>query len=214
MPAWSDRTPSPQLLQMARWLAGDFSNQEQAWENPPFFAQIRVAYRPLPAQVLGGIGFYVEQAYGGHLGDPYRQAVVELRQTDSGIVIRNYRPLEPERWRGCAREQADQLSQLKVEDITYLSGCDVHVQQQGSLFVGVTEPGQKCCVVRKGQTTYLQTTLHLSESEFCSHDQGMDPSTHQQVWGALAGAFRFQKVVDWQSELPSFPADPALQSPT
>ncbi|MFS8889066.1 chromophore lyase CpcT/CpeT, partial [Synechococcus sp. R55.1] len=41
----SDRTPSPELLQMARWLAGDFSNQEQAWENPPFFAQIRVAYR-------------------------------------------------------------------------------------------------------------------------------------------------------------------------
>jgi hypothetical protein len=214
MPAWSDRTPSPELLQMARWLAGDFSNQEQAWENPPFFAQIRVAYRPLPAQVLGGIGFYVEQAYGGHLEDPYRQAVVKLEQTGSEMIIRNYRPLEPQRWRGCAREQADQLSQLKVVDITYLPGCDVHVQQQGSLFVGVTEPGQKCCVVRKGQTTYLQTTLHLSESEFCSQDQGMDPTTHQQVWGALAGAFRFQKVVDWQSELPSFPADPALQPPT
>jgi hypothetical protein len=29
----------------------------------------------------------------------------------------------------------------------------------------------------------------------------MDPITHQQVWGALAGAFRFQKVVDWQAEL-------------
>jgi hypothetical protein len=201
MPIGLDRTPSPELLQMARWLAGDFSNQEQAWENPPFFAQIRVAYRPLPAQVLGGIGFYVEQAYSGHLEDPYRQAVVELTQASAGIVIRNYRPLEPQRWRGCARERADQLSQLQAADLAYLEGCDVQVKRQGSLFVGATEPGCRCCVVRNGQTTYLQTTLHLSESEFCSHDRGMDPITHQQVWGALAGAFRFQKVVDWQAEL-------------
>ncbi|MGQ9838027.1 MAG: chromophore lyase CpcT/CpeT [Cyanobacteriota bacterium] len=193
---------SPELLQMARWLAGDFCNREQAWENPPFFAQIRVAYRPLPTQVLPGIGFYVEQAYGGHLEDPYRQAVVELRQTDTGMVIRNYRPLEPGRWRGCAREQAHQLSQLQVGDITYLPGCDVHVQQQGSRFVGATEPGQKCWVVRKGQTTYLQTRIELRENQLSSHDQGMDPTTHEQVWGALAGAFRFQKITDWQSELP------------
>ncbi|MEN9221999.1 MAG: chromophore lyase CpcT/CpeT [Thermostichus sp. BF3_bins_97] len=214
MSAWPDLTPSPELMQMARWLAGDFSNQEQAWENPPFFAQIRVAYRPLPAPVLGGIGFYVEQAYGGHLEDPYRQAVVKLEQTGSEIVIRNYRPLKPERWRGCAREQADLLSQLTAEDITYLPGCDVRVKQQGHTFVGTTEPGQQCCVVRKGQTTYLQTTLHLSETEFCSHDQGMDPTTHQQVWGALAGAFRFQKVVDWQSEVLLSLEDLALQPPT
>ncbi|MCJ2542370.1 chromophore lyase CpcT/CpeT [Thermostichus vulcanus] len=193
---------SPELLQMARWLAGDFCNREQAWENPPFFAQIRVAYRPLPTPALSGIGFYVEQAYGGHLEDPYRQAVVELRQTRSGMVIRNYRPLEPERWRGCAREQPDRLRHLQVADITYLPGCDVHVQQQGSRFVGATEPGQKCCVVRKGQTTYLQTRIELSENQLSSHDQGMDPTTHEQVWGALAGAFRFQKITDWQSELP------------
>jgi hypothetical protein len=57
MPIGLDRTPSPELLQMARWLAGDFSNQEQAWENPPFFAQIRVAYRPLPAHVWAGSAF-------------------------------------------------------------------------------------------------------------------------------------------------------------
>jgi hypothetical protein len=186
---------------MARWLAGDFSNQEQAWENPPFFASIRVAYRPLPTAVLGGIGFYVEQAYSGHLEEPYRQAVVELTQVGDGIVIRNYRPLQPQRWRGCARGRAEQLSQLSAADLAYLPGCDVQVKRQGSLFVGVTEPGCRCCVVRNGQTTYLQTTLHLSENEFCSHDRGMDPVTHRQVWGAVAGPFRFRKVVDWQAEL-------------
>jgi hypothetical protein len=29
----------------------------------------------------------------------------------------------------------------------------------------------------------------------------MDPVTHRQVWGAVAGPFRFRKVVDWQAEL-------------
>jgi len=197
----SQPTFSPELLQMARWLAGDFSNQEQAWENPPFFASIRVAYRPLPATVLAGISFYVEQAYSGHLEDPYRQAVVELIQVGAEIVIRNYRPLQPQRWRGCARERAEQLSQLSAADLAYLPGCDVHVRREGSLFVGSTEPGCRCWVVRNGQTTYLQTTLQLSESEFCSHDRGLDPVTHRQVWGALAGPFRFRKVVDWQREL-------------
>ncbi len=193
---------SPDLVQMARWLAGDFCNREQAWENPPFFAQIRVAYRPLPTPVFSGIGFYVEQAYGGHLEDPYRQAVVELQQTEAGILIRNYRPLDPERWRGCAREQASRLRQLQAADLVYLPGCDVQVRREGSRFVGETEPGCKCCVVRKGQTTYLQTRMELSENQLSSHDQGRDPITHKQVWGAVAGAFRFQKITDWQGELP------------
>jgi len=56
---------------------------------------------------------YVEQAYSGHLEEPYRQAVVELTQ-GGGIVIRNYRPLQPQRWRGCARGRAEQLSQLRL----------------------------------------------------------------------------------------------------
>jgi hypothetical protein len=194
-------TFSPELLQMARWLAGDFSNQEQAWENPPFFASIRVGLSPLASRCVGRdrllCGAGLQRPSGGALSSGGGGAY----PSRDGIVIRNYRPLEPQRWRGCARERAGQLSQLSPADLAYLPGCDVHVKRQGSHFVGTTEPGCRCWVVRNGQTTYLQTTLQLSESEFCSHDRGMDPVTHRQVWGALAGPFRFRKVVDWQREL-------------
>ncbi|MDX2271746.1 MAG: chromophore lyase CpcT/CpeT [Cyanobacteriota bacterium] len=189
------------LAEMARYLAGDFSNQEQAWENPPFYAHIRVCYRPLPWGLFSGFGFYVEQAYAGHLEDPYRTAVVQLVSEPSQFCIRNYRLLQPLRWRGAAREDVERLRFLTLTDLAYLPGCDVLLQKQGSEFVGTSQPGQGCCVERKGQMTYLVSTVRLSASIFSSHDQGFDPQTHQQVWGALAGPFRFQKWTDYSSEL-------------
>lgn len=189
------------LEQMACWLAGDFSNQEQAWENPPFFAHIRVGYHPLPPELLTGIGFYVEQAYAGHLEEPYRSAVAELRISEARIRIHNYRLLDPQRWSGCLRQEPERLQQITGADLTYLPGCDVIVERRGESFWGESEPGCGCCVHRQGRSTYLQTQLQLSAAEFCSHDRGFDPETHEQVWGALAGPFRFRKLQDWASHL-------------
>ncbi len=190
------------LQQMARYLAGDFNNQEQAWENPPFYAQIQVCYYPLPWSVFQNFGFYVEQAYVGHLETPYRIAVVELTYQGSQILMRNYRPQAPERWQGSAHKHPDQLQQMTLADLSYLPGCDVIMRQEGGIFKGESEPGQACCVVRQGKSTYLKTTVYLSEHEFHSHDQGFDPETHEQVWGALAGPFRFRKTRDLAAWLP------------
>lgn len=52
--------PTADLVTLAQWMAADFSNQAQAFENPPFFAHIRVCMRPLPIALLGGISLYVE----------------------------------------------------------------------------------------------------------------------------------------------------------
>lgn len=196
MDSAAELTPAD-LEQMGRWLTGDFSNQEQAWENPPLFAHIRVGYYPLPIEVFTGIGFYVEQAYGGHLDQPYRIAVVELRKAAAQIRIHNYRPLEPQRWSGCLRQDPQRLQQLTQTDLVYLPGCDVIVEKRQGVFVGESEPGRGCCVHRQGQTTYLHTQLRLSAESFSSHDRGFDPDTHVQVWGALAGPFLFHKVSDW-----------------
>ena len=40
-------THSPDIVTLARWMAADFSNQAQVFENPAFFAHIRVCMRPL-----------------------------------------------------------------------------------------------------------------------------------------------------------------------
>lgn len=191
------------LFNCASYLAGDFHNQEQALENPPFFAQIQVCYRPLPWSVFQGIGFYVEQAYIGHLEDPYRTAVVELVLTGETITIRNYRPNQVERWKGGGREQASRLDSMQKDDLTYLPDCDLVLYKDGEDFRGESQPGARCWVQRQGRKTYLTSRVYLSAQEFQSHDRGYDPDTHEQVWGALAGPFRFTKIQNWMEFLPS-----------
>jgi len=49
---------------LAQWLAGDHSNWEQAIDNPPFFAHIRVGIRALPNPITDdGVWLFLEQAY-------------------------------------------------------------------------------------------------------------------------------------------------------
>lgn len=56
-------THSIDITTLARWLAADFSNQQQAFDNPPLFANIRVYMRPLAYQLLNRVTFYLEQGY-------------------------------------------------------------------------------------------------------------------------------------------------------
>lgn len=194
---------SQPLSRLASYLAGDFHNQAQAWENPPLFAQIQVCYAPLSGDLFETYGFYVEQAYVGHLEDPYRTAVIALNVDERGLVIRNYRPLDPGRWQGLPRQNWQALREMKPEDLSSLPGCDVVLTEQDGVFVGETEPGSRCRVVRDGKPSYLHTRVQIGPQQFLSHDRGLDPETHQQVWGALAGSFVFDKQVDWSGRLPN-----------
>ncbi len=83
-------THSTDIATLARLMAADFSNQEQAFENPPFYAHIRVCMRPLPLDLLSGVSFFVEQAYDYALNDPYRVRVLKLVPKDDRIEIENY----------------------------------------------------------------------------------------------------------------------------
>ena len=78
-------THSTDITTLARWLAADFSNQQQAFDNPPLFAHIRVCIRPLPYQLLNGLSLYVEQAYDIALNQPYRVRILKLLSLEDYI---------------------------------------------------------------------------------------------------------------------------------
>ena len=71
-------THATDISTLVRWMAGDFSNQAQALDNPPFFAHIRVCMRPLPKGFLPGACLFLEQAYDFALSQPYRLRVLEF----------------------------------------------------------------------------------------------------------------------------------------
>ncbi|MGB0561688.1 MAG: chromophore lyase CpcT/CpeT [Spirulinaceae cyanobacterium] len=195
-------THSTDAVALARWMAADFSNQEQAFANPPFFAHIRVCMRPLPLEVLSGIGLFLEQAYDYMLNRPYRLRVLKLipEPEQDRIRLENYSVLEGEEFFGASRDR-DKLAKLTGDRLEKRPGCDIFVHWTGHCFKGEVEPGKACKVVRKDRETYLDHSFEVTETSLMSIDRGRDPETDELVWGSVAGAFQFAKWASFADEV-------------
>jgi hypothetical protein len=188
-------THATDIATLARWMAADFSNQAQAFENPPLYAHIRVCMRPLPSGIVSGVGFYVEQAYDYMINSPYRARVLRLVEHEGHIEIENYLLSDEKSFYGASRD-VERLTSLSADHIQRMEGCNMIVEWTGHSFKGNVEPGKACMVVRKGRTTYLDSEFEIDGEKFISLDRGRDPDTDEHVWGSIAGAFHF---VRWQS---------------
>ncbi|HEY9736687.1 MAG TPA: chromophore lyase CpcT/CpeT [Trichocoleus sp.] len=195
-------THSTDVLTLARWMAADFSNQQQAFDNPPLFAHIRVCMRPLSPDLLSGVGLYLEQAYDFQLHLPYRARVMKLIPQDDHILIENYIVKDEETSYGAARDRA-KLAEITSDRIEKMGGCNMLVRWSGSGFKGSVEPGKACMVVRNGKTTYLDSEFEINADEFISWDRGRDPETDEHVWGSQYGPFHFKRRASFESEVVS-----------
>jgi hypothetical protein len=185
---------------LAQWMAADFSNQAQAYANPPFFAHIRVCMRPLPPDLLGGISLFLEQAYDFMLNVPYRLRAFKLTALDDRIELENYKIIEAEKFFGASR-QPERLKTLTVADLEPLPGCGMIVEWTGKSFKGTVKPGKQCIVLRKDKQTYLDNSFEIDENILLSVDRGLDPETDEQVWGSVAGPFEFTRLKSFADEI-------------
>jgi hypothetical protein len=188
-------THSRDIITLARWMAADFSNQEQAFANPPLFAHIRVCMRPLPESLMEGTSLFLEQAYDFMLDRPYRLRILKLNVVDGQIELENYKVKEEEKFFGASRNP-EKLKHLTADLIEKLPGCDMTVEWTGHSFKGQIKPGKACIVERKGKITYLDNTFEIDEEKLISYDRGRDPETDELIWGSIAGPFHF---IRWQS---------------
>ncbi|MBD1871075.1 chromophore lyase CpcT/CpeT [Leptolyngbya sp. FACHB-671] len=193
-------THSTDIAALARWMAADFSNQAQAFENPPFFAHIRVCMRPLPLEFLSGVSFFVEQAYDYMLNDPYRLRVLKLLVQGDRIEVENYTVHNEQDFYGASRD-LKRLQQISPDRLEKLPGCNMIVDWTGHSFKGHVEPGKACMVVRKGKTTYLDSEFEIDDQRFISQDRGRDPETDEHIWGSVAGPFEFVRVANFADEV-------------
>ncbi|MCE2886937.1 MAG: chromophore lyase CpcT/CpeT [Pseudanabaena sp. 42896M_M3] len=187
---------------LAQWLAGDHSNWEQAIDNPPFFAHIRVGIRALPNPITDdGVWLFLEQAYDYELNHPYRTAVLHLIFQNDRIEMINYRLKNAETFFGASRD-LDRLKVLDINAIEQLQGCTQWVDRADhQTFKGAVEPGKKCCINRKGVDTYLAIEFEVTENTYSSLDRGYDIVTDERVWGSIAGAFQFVKKTSFSNEI-------------
>ncbi len=193
-------THATDILTLARWMAADFSNQQQAFDNPPLYAHIRVCMRPLPLELLNGVSFLVEQAYDFMLNDPYRLRVLRILEKSDRLEIENYTVRDEQSFYGASRDLG-KLSLLTADHLEKLPGCNMVVEWTGSSFKGYVEPGKACVVVRKGMTTYLDSEFEIDDQKFFSWDRGRDPETDEHLWGSLAGPFEFVRWASFADEV-------------
>ncbi|WP_373530638.1 chromophore lyase CpcT/CpeT [Nostoc sp.] len=188
-------THSTDIATLARLMAADFSNQAQAFENPPFYAHIRVCIRPLPLELLSGVSLFLEQAYDFMLNQPYRMRVMKLIPTENHIVIEHYTIKEEQKFYGASRDP-ERLKVLSIDQLEKMPGCNMVVEWTGQSFKGRVEPGKGCIIIRDGKNTYLDNEFEIDAEKFFSLDRGRDLDTDEHLWGSIAGAFHF---VRWGS---------------
>ena len=191
------------LGRLVQMLSAGFSNQQQAFDNPPLYAHILVKFRPMPQLQPGSL--LLEQSYAINPAAPYRIRVLRAERQngqDGGkLIIHNQALADDQRFWGSV-DNPELRQQIQLSDLKPLEGCAYEVREEGGGFIGEVEPGCRCLVERKGAVSYLVSRLELNPQGMQTLDRGHDPQTHEHLWGSLAGPFQFSRTDDYSSEVP------------
>ncbi|MBD1924582.1 chromophore lyase CpcT/CpeT [Microcoleus sp. FACHB-831] len=201
-------TFSLELIALAKYMAGEFDNGEQAVADPAWYVHIRLWQRPVHLFAEDSITLFAEQANILKLDNPYRPRIVRLRQsdTDPALLQVNYYMLkDPNAVRGGGRNPA-LIEALTPEQMEFLPSCTLNVNQRrldSNNYHFSTSPAtaERCCFSYQDQTYYVALGFEATQEEFLTYDKGIDPQTGQAIWGALLGPFRYSKRQDFSAEL-------------
>ena len=189
------------LINLAKWMAGQFSNKKQSFDDPKSFAHIHVFFRPLPWDFFQGIGFYSEQVYDYDMWTPYRQGVHRFVSQDNQVYVENYSLKDPILYAGSGHNRSI-LETIKPEAISRRYNCSMVFTKQDDKFYGRVE-GNQCLIHKRDTVTYLVSEVELTNKTFFSWDRGIDVNTNEQKWGSTHGALKFEKITDYGNELPA-----------
>jgi CpeT/CpcT family (DUF1001) len=195
------KSSSQNLTALAQLMAGEFDNKPQAMEQPAWFVHLRLWYRPLPIRIGGNLALFAEQANALMRDRPYRQRIAVLMESSGSLQVQYLAFKQPEKFLG-AGANPNLLEALSLDDLETLPGCVLRVMEQEGKFKAEPEPGAKCYFQYDGATRQVVLGFEVSPGKFWSYDRGVDPETGKGLWGALMGAYEFQKCEDFANELP------------
>ncbi len=179
------------LRQLAAWLSGSFSSARQA-RTQAGFSDVRLHMVQVWPERRDGIFLYVEQAMADNLERPYRQRVYQLVHRGGDLYeSRVFEIADPAAVVGGWRDGA-RLAGLRPEALVPRAGCELVLRRQGDgTFVGSTLA--RLCPSSHRGAAYATAEVVISATAFVSWDRGFD-ETGTQVWGAVNGPYRFDKV--------------------
>lgn len=182
------------LKQLAQYLVGEFSNRQQAIAEPAWYVHLHLWQVPIPEKILEGYGIFAEQANVLDLSKPYRQRVMQLYKAQDSLWVQYYALTQPNLWRGAGADTR-RLEQLTRKDLQFLEGCRLRVQWEEGYFRGELPADCQCFFDYNGERRQVHLGFKTNGQELFSYDKGIDPETGAGIWGAIAGAYHFQRVV-------------------
>lgn len=194
---------SPQLITLATYLAGEFENCQQALQQPAWYVNLRLWIRPVPIFTEDSITLFAEQANVIQLDRPYRPRILRLRQRET-IEVEFYMFENIATARGAGQDKS-LIQQITPEKIKFLPNCTLKVSthELADQYCFETTPitGEPCSVTYQGTTFQVFLGFKATANKLQTYDKGIDPKTGQGTWGALMGAYRFDKHQDFSNDL-------------
>ena len=191
---------SSQLLQLTLWMAGEFSNREQALDEPIWFVNLIWWQRPIPFHILGGVALFAEQANVLKSDRPYRQRILQFIETDSKIQVKYWGFKDPSGWSGAGKNR-DRLNQITIDDIEPLNGCLLDVSLANGCYKAEMPKDAKCYFQYLDETRQVILGFEVTADSFWSGDRGVHPETGTAIWGAILDFYKFRKIQDFSQEL-------------
>ena len=187
----------PSLQRFLDELCGEYSNQQQALDNPPFFAHIFIRYHPIEHLTPGSI--LIEQSYAINPKTPYRLRMIRAESLKSGCIkLWNHSFRDPQHFASAIFDHKLR-QEIQEKDLILLDECHYQVTEREDGYHGALEPNCHCIVHRDGKDTVLVSSFHLQGNKLTTLDRGYDPKTNERCWGAIAGAYNFIRTKTWRA---------------
>lgn len=172
-----------------RWLTGRYDSSRQAARDMTYLS-IELTMCPVDALDYGALTLYVEQARTG--AAPYRQRLYVIEPVSSTVArSRVFEFAVPSRMTGFCSSGSTALP--ADVSATPRDGCDVVLGWDATRerFTGGTV-GKGCGSTLNG-ASYATSEVLLESTLLLSWDRGFD-ARDQQVWGATAGGYVFDRL--------------------
>ncbi|MEC4813611.1 MAG: chromophore lyase CpcT/CpeT [Scytonema sp. PMC 1069.18] len=197
-------TLSPQLLTLARYLSGEFDNQEQALGEPAWYVHVRLWHRPVCLFTEDSFTLFAEQASVVNPDKPYRQRILRLTAgmaPDAPIKGQYYMPKNPSALLGAGRNPGI-LDTLTPDQLELLPSCVLNISQEilapNSYKFAATPPTDThCSFSYNSNTVQVSLGFEATQDKFMSYDKGIDPITGKATWGAILGPYRYIKRLQY-----------------
>ncbi len=166
---------------IAKWFEGEFDNDEQLWvENRSDWwgkpnekhDRLHTIHKRIKAESIGKFVFYVEEYTNDDKTKVGRQRIVSFESMidKPGIIMKLYFIKEAEKFLLAADTHNKMLSNVTLDTLFGLDGCDVIFQRNGQQFHGSMV--SKACQFGKGnELRYSVHDMVISEGEYWRVDR-------------------------------------------